>query len=58
MDHEFKTEIKALFEKHNVVFEISFNKVCFYTEMGIGSTVTIFQDPDSEALEIASAKVN
>lgn len=58
MEYEFKIELKALFEKYKVVFELYSDKVCFYTESGLGSTVTIVQDPDSETLEFASAKIN
>jgi len=58
VDYEFKTELKALFEKYKVVFELSCDKVCFYTESGFGSTITIVQDPDSETLEFVSTKIN
>lgn len=58
MEHEFKTELKALFEKYKVVFELSCDKACFYTEKGLGDTVVIFQDPDAEFLEFASTKIN
>lgn len=58
MDYEFKTELKTLFEKYKVVFELYGDKVCFYTESGLGNTVTIVPDPDSESLEFASTKIN
>ena len=58
MDYEFKTELKALLEKYKVVFELYSDKVCFYTEGGLGSTVTIVPDPASESLEFASTKIN
>ena len=58
MDYEFKTELKALFEKYKVVFELYGDKVCFYTESGFGSTVAIVPDPASEYLEFVSTKIN
>lgn len=55
----FKAELKALFEKYDVMHDVTANgdKVVFYVDFGRGRGVVLTTDAEAEFLEMSADKL-